>query len=302
MKFGLYRLQEVLDESGLSMVERKCGVAVDVISVYRAWNECRIEDDTVWLDRLKGGSRDVLLTWEPWRLPEDGEAASRDQPGFSLKQLLSGRYDSYILAFARALSEFSQTVYLRLMHEMNGNWYPWCGSVNQNRTELFVPAWNHISNLVRCQSSSNISLVWSPYAASYPGGAGNALSDYFPGDSTVDWVALDGYNWGTAQPEIGWQSFENIFQDAYQSITKISRRPLMIAETGCSESGGDKARWIREAFDALENGFDRVEMLVWFDVKKECDWRIASSRSSLEAFKAAMHLFQAAGKKHGALV
>lgn len=284
MKLGIYRLHEVLDEAGISAIETECGIPFHVVSVYRAWNECQIQADLPWLERLKGSCRDILLTWEPWRLPDSGNFPL-EQPEFSLKQILSGRFDTYIQTFARALSEFRQTIYLRPMHEMNGNWYPWCGRADQNSVELFIPAWHHIRDLVCKHVSSNIKWVWSPYAFSFPDELGNTLDCYFPGDDAVDWVAVDGYNWGAVRPEVGWQSFEQIFQSAYNAITTISHRPLMIAETGCAETGGDKAQWIRQAFASLKSRFGRIEVLVWFDVDKECDWRMASSTDSLNAFR-----------------
>ena len=284
MKLGIYRLHEVIDEAGVSAIETECGLPLHMLSVYRAWNECRIEADLPWLERLRGSCRDLLLTWEPWRLPERSNLHP-EQPDFSLEQLLSRRYDEYIRAFARVLSTFPQTIYLRPMHEMNGNWYPWCGRVGRNSSELFISAWHHIRDLFGGHVSTNIKWVWSPYALSFPDEPGNAITRYFPGDDAVDWVAVDGYNWGRARPEIGWQSFEQIFGAAYSAITAISRRPLMIAETGCAEEGGDKAQWVREAFASLKNRFGRVEILVWFDVDKECDWRMASSPESLNAFR-----------------
>jgi hypothetical protein len=60
----------------------------------------------------------------------------------------------------------------------------------------------------------------------------------------------------------------------------------MIAETGCAEEGGSKGAWIDETSRSLKKMFPDVKALVWFDTDKECDWRIASSRESLNAFKA----------------
>jgi beta-mannanase len=37
--------------------------------------------------------------------------------------------------------------------------------------------------------------VWSPYVSC---GNCTAFEKVYPGDAYVDWVALDGYNWGTA--------------------------------------------------------------------------------------------------------
>jgi hypothetical protein len=65
----------------------------------------------------------------------------------------------------------------------------------------------------------------------------------------------------------------------------------MIAEIGCAEAGGNKATWIQEAFRALSEIYRRVEVVVWFNINKECDWRIDSSPEALNAFRKAAQRF-----------
>jgi mannan endo-1,4-beta-mannosidase len=284
MKFGIYRLNEVVDDLGIAAIEAELGLPINLISVYRAWNNCAIEDDLPWLNHLSGSCRDLLLTWEPWRFPIVGNRPEV-QPEFSLSKIISGQYDNYIQDFSKALSSLPQKIYLRPMHEMNGNWYPWCGRVNDNSVELYLQAWQHIWKLVHKNVGSNMQFVWSPYATSYPTEQGNAIERYYPGDDAVDWVGIDGYNWGTMMGENGWLSFKQIFEDAYKNVVNISRRPLMIAEFACSENGGDKANWMIETFKCLRNSFKRIDLVIWFDEKKECDWRIASSIQALNAFR-----------------
>jgi len=290
MKFGIYRLHEPLQESDLAFIEENYKTALQLVSVYRAWNRCYIEDDLPWLERLKQLPRDMLLTWEPWRIPPD-EDRPFDQPDFALENIISGMYDSYIRAFGRELATFPRKIFLRTLHEMNGNWYPWCGTVNRNSGKLFIDAWNHIRNLVNMEAPYGIEWVWSPYAHSYPATPYNTIENYFPGDDALDWVAIDGYNWGSSREWSTWRSFEEIFSDAYKTLTSITRRPFMIGEVACGESGGSKELWIREALKALKGQFSKIEILVWFDVNKECDWRIASSSASLNAFRRGAKLF-----------
>lgn len=284
MKFGLYRLHEPLTESELASIEKEYGTAIQTVSVYRAWNRCSVQDDLAWLDRLKQLPRDILLTWEPWKVPPDPDRHF-DQPDFALKHIIAGRYDEYIRSFSRELATFSQTIFLRSMHEMNGNWYPWCGTVNGNSAELFIAAWNHIRNIVNIEAPSGIEWVWSPYAHSYPDQPSNSIESYFPGDDALDLIAIDGYNWGSSKEWSAWQSFEEIFSDSYEALSAISQRPFIIGEAACDESGGNKERWITETFDIIKTRFKKIEALIWFDVKKECDWRITSSPGSLRAFR-----------------
>ncbi|UCD35319.1 MAG: hypothetical protein JSU90_00380, partial [Nitrospiraceae bacterium] len=78
---------------------------------------------------------------------------------------------------------------------------------------------------------------------------------------------------------------------AYKTLTALSRCPVMIGEMACTGAGGDKARWITDALHVIEKRFPRIGALIWFDVQKECDWRIGSSSESLEAFRSGMKSF-----------
>lgn len=286
MALGIYRLEDLLDEPAIASLEKQLGQQLAILSFYRAWNRCRIEDDLPWLEDLSRCPRDILLTWEPWRLDHD-PSHPECQPAFSLRAIASGRYDRYISNFAKALKPFARKIFLRPMHEMNGFWYPWCGTVNSNEPGSYQTAWHHIFKIFQGEGTS-VRWVWSPYASSYPDTPANRLEEYYPGDDYVDWLAMDGYNWGTTREWSQWQEFHDLFSPAYASLTALSPHPLMIAETASAEPGGDKARWIREAFHSLHTHFQRVRIVVWFDIDKECDWRITSSRKSLKAFKESM--------------
>lgn len=292
MRFGIYRLDEPIGASDLASIENEYRTDIHIVSVYRAWNHCDIKDDLPWLERLKSIPRDLLLTWEPWIIPPDTKRPF-DQPDFSLRHIISGRYDVYIRAFARELADFPQTLYLRPMHEMNGNWYPWCGTVNDNSPESFIPAWNHIRDLVGDEVSSDVEFVWSPYTHSYPDDPVNDPEKYFPGDNALDWMAIDGYNWGESMEWSEWQSFEKIFSKSYRKLTELSNRPIMIGEVASDEKGGSKELWIGEMFGTLKERFQRIDAIIWFDENKECDWRIRSSAGSLRSFRAGAGLFKA---------
>src|SRR6185312_10846495 len=71
------------------------------------------------------------------------------------------------------------------------------------------------------------------------------LPELFPGADEVDWLAVDGYNWGSAR-DWGWQSYADIFAPTLNALHKLApRRPLMIAETG-SAPDRRSASWVTE--------------------------------------------------------
>jgi beta-mannanase len=236
-----------------------------------------------------------LITWEPWQLPDDLPAGVHpfDQPEFSVDKITLGLYDKYVRSWARTLADTKKLVYLRPMHEMNGNWYPWGGTTNGNSAAAFRQAWRYLREVFRQEGANNVTWVWCPYVRSVPDIPENALESYFPGEDQVDWLGLDGYNWGTTQPWFSWERFADVFGPAYERLARLAPgSPVMIAETGCTEEGGDKALWITEALESLASDLIRVQILVWFNLNKECDWRIDSSPNSLQAFQKEAWRFQ----------
>jgi uncharacterized protein YcfL len=90
-----------------------------------------------------------------------------------------------------------------------------------------------------------------------------------------------------------WKSFEEVFKYSYDIAVANTDKPVVICETASTEIGGNaqnggKAKWITDAFNVLPTRFPEIEMVTWFHIDKETDWRINSSQASLNAFSAAM--------------
>ena len=118
-----------------------------------------------------------------------------------------------------------------------------------------------------------------------PSSSWNQIANYYPGDDYVDWLCMDGYNWGTSQFLTRWQSFDDIFRSTYEQLRALNAtKPMMIGEMASSELGGDKAAWIEDAFERLIQDYPQIRAVIWFDLDKETNWRIDSSPASLKAF------------------
>lgn len=302
LAFGIYDPGCPPRPTALAKHKKRLGTMIRIVSWYQAWGSrfstCRVK----LVEEAHRHGAVPLITWEPWRLPSDlaEGTASFDQPEFTLKAIAGGCFDTYIRSWALKLAAARRLVYLRPMHEMNGNWYPWGGTVNGNHPQDFTSAWHRLRRIFGEEGADNVRWVWCPYARSVPEAAANALEHYFPGVDSVDWLALDGYNWGTTRPWARWESFTEVFGPAYDRLIGLSAdQPVMIAEVGCAEEGGDKARWIREALQALPDFFRRVRALVWFDIRKECDWRIDSTPESLTAFRSEAWRFASGSTTNG---
>jgi len=260
------------------------GTAPKVLMWYRNWangpNPAFTPSD---LDVAYNHGAMPLISWQPL----DGEA-SDSQPAYSCVNIVAGRYDDFITTWARAAAAYHKPFYLRFAHEMNGDWYPWGtapSNPNGNTPVQYVSMWRHVVTIFRQQGATNVRWVWSP----------NAISEYstfssfdqnYPGDEYVDWVGIDGYNFGTTYGS-GWRTITEIFGTSYDVLTALTAKPIMIAEIGASEQGGDKAAWIRQGLlTEVPRRLPRVRALIWFDVKRDIDYRVDSSSAALAAFYA----------------
>ena len=239
-------------------------------------------------------TRSILpgLTWNPSKGSTEAYSDRQEainQSEFSWKQISSGKHDAYITQFAKDAASYHYPFILRILHEMNGTWYPWGYSVNGN-TELadYVTAYRHIVNLFRATGATNVQFVWNPSVMNTDlvQKYGDTLKQVYPGDDYVDWVALDGYN---SKPD-NWRSLQEIYKPSYQLITSFSNRPMILFEIGSLENSQDpmaKANWITEGFlTIIPNEFPQVKIAVWFNSKDGSgrDFSL-TSQDSLNAWK-----------------
>jgi len=256
----------------LSGFEGELGRQIAINHEFVSWTQ----DFTTLLAGLAAGGRVPLITWEAWV----------NGVGAPLTDIIGGTYDTMIMARAQAVKAFGKTFFLRWGHEMNGNWYPWDGAnngANLAATTTFISAYRHIHDLFVAAGATNALWVFCPNVASVPGDSWNQWQNYYPGDTYVDWMGFDGYNWGTVQPTSTWQTFPTIASQIYAGLA-TKAKPIMIAETASTELGGDKVAWIAGVLPSLKTMFPGVKALVWFQMNKETDWRIDSSPASEAAF------------------
>lgn len=257
-----------------------------IVMSYRDWNEgwstALIEPR--FIDPVVARGAVPMITW----LPQLGGSDPLHQPGYAPARIAAGAFDPFVRRAAREAAAYARPLLLRLGHEMNGPWYSWGAWVAGNVPADYVAMWRHVVSIFREEGAANVSWVWSPniYAPRPSLVSGDAMpfEPFYPGDRWVDFVGLDGYNWGNVRPT-GWQSFAGVFGFSYGALARLSDKPMMISETASSEVGGNKATWILSIPRILRARMPRVRALIWFDRDKEADWQIASSSASEAAFR-----------------
>ncbi|MES2567797.1 MAG: glycosyl hydrolase [Bacteroidota bacterium] len=204
----------------------------------------------------------------------------------NLYNIIQGECDNFLMNWAKQIKEVNGTVLLRIFHEFNGNWYPWCISKNDNKPELLGKAFRHIYVIFKNQNVTNVKFIWCPNSMSVPQESWNIM-DAYPGDEYVDFVGLDVYN-GAGESKI-WTSFRKVSIENYFILTKqLPDKPLFICETASRErrigesESQTKAEWINQMSEALTSDMSNVKLLSWFNERDY--FKINSSENSKNSF------------------
>lgn len=224
-----------------------------------------------------------MITWQP---------TTGSNPPTNIDALVArGNYDSYLSTWATDLKSFlagpdkvygtadDRRTYLRFAHEANGNWYPWSPADSSNTASDYIAMWRHVYTLLTSAGldANHVQWVWA--ANNVDVGASTA-EQLYPGNSYVNWVAIDGYNWGASQSWSSWQSPDQVFAGMIGRLRVLtsSAVPLAITElastssTTTGTSVAAKSGWISGFYSyALSNG---VGMVCWFNQDKEADWAV----------------------------
>lgn len=295
----------------IARFEEKTGIKPDLIDVYMDW-QTPVANVTHTMRNISGHGAVAVLTWEP-----QGFTTVDINKGSKTVPLRDGRrvtLDAYLGEFATGVCdvarETGQPVLVRTLHELNGDWFSWGLSYKSpdgshpNTVENYRAAWMKIHDAFTTRCGDDVRFVWA--INHFSKGPGADFTNAYPGDAAVDYVAIDGYNWGTNAPW-GWQGFDTLFHDPYCALARDTQKPILLAEVASSEKGGNKSAWVQDVFRGLSR-YPRLNGFVWFDSTKfeievhgTVDWAIDSSPAAVAAYHdgAAQMLAQREGTATG---
>lgn len=207
------------------------------------------------------------------------------------KAIASGNCDKFMHKIAINLAKVKNPFYLRFAWEMNVDTIEWSNIYNKSTPEEFKAAWQRFHDILKKQKVNNVIWVFSPQVETP---TTTKIKDLYPGDNYVDWVALDGYNWGTSKSWSSWQNFYSLYNYSYQEMLMIApKKPFMIAEVNTTDAGGNQAQWYNDMLSIqIPNFFPKIKAIVFFNENKieteGVKWLIDNTPDSLYEFKTSL--------------
>jgi beta-mannanase len=243
-----------------------------------------------------------LIYWSPWDRPYEED---RGPDRFSLTNILAGKWNSYIDAWADSAKEFGHPFFVSFANEVNGSWFPWSGCfygadkqlpntnpVKYEGPETFKKAYRYVVDRVRARGARNI--IWVLHLMNYsiPQDYWNYAAAYYPGSDYVDWIGLSVY--GQQYTEDRWSPFPPLLDWPYKEIMKIdATKPVMLAEWGIGEfpKFGSKSQFIADAFQSMTHNHRQIKAAVFWHERWQneddtySNLRVNSTPESLEAYR-----------------
>lgn len=270
----------------LAEMERWLGRTHAVQTAFTPWSPGAIEGLFGHiLPEIWSAGRIPLLTWEPFTPTPDATESD------VARRIVAGEYGAYVERWTDRLVEWlagpdgelgtadDRRLYLRLAHEMNGDWYPWSPSAAAESESAagtpaeYVEMWRHVHERVeRDVSREHLQWVW---CVNHVDVGAHAAEVCYPGDEYVDWVGVDGFNWGSSREWSTWRTPDEVFAGMLDRLDALCDKPHCVPEfasssrTAVGHDPGRKAAWIREAYAYLDG---RVGLCCWFNQDKETDW------------------------------
>lgn len=257
-----------------------------VVNLYTNWCNQTTTLNNLFNQQLPNIWKDQnvpLISWEPYM------CSGTTTPNDIEVRIANGSYDSYITTWATQLKTFlkgpdntyntsdDRRVYIRLAHEMNGNWYPWGAAMGSNSPSDYISMWKRVKGILDNQGldANHVQWVWSVNNSDVGGFAAEA---FYPGDADVHWIAIDGYNWGKSQTWSNWQTPSQVFGNMLNRMRAISTEPIAITEMASSSSTttgtnvAAKGQWIADMYSYATT--QNIKMVLWFNQDKETDWAV----------------------------
>jgi hypothetical protein len=250
-------------------------------AIWVTWGSSANAFPTALSQALRSRNVTPMIWWAP------AHESDPDDPTFARhRNITDGDHDAYIRQFAREARDYGGTVLLRFAHEMNGSYFPWAVGKFDNTASTFIAAWRHIHAIFQAEGAANVKLVWSVSRQACPGDC-NPYAQFWPGDAYVDVMGFSAYNWGTFGGK-NWAEMYALYRPMVIDLTSISSKPIIVAETGSTDLGGDKAAWIRDGYREVHERLPQISGIVYLNADLRDlghpDWRLASPAAALAAY------------------
>jgi Glycosyl hydrolase family 26 len=189
-----------------------------------------------------------------------------------------------IVRWADTIKARGTHTFFGFVHEPESNDQAHFGTATQ-----YISAYRHVVDVMRAQNVPNVSYVWQLTAYGFVRKDSRNVINYYPGDTYVDYVAADAYNWGGCGGGTPWRDLSAVAKPVL-AFAEAHGKLAMLAEFG-SQSGPQRASWLASAHQYFVENRSELVAAFYFDRPPttpdgaSCNWSLTST-ADIAAFRA----------------
>lgn len=274
-------------QQAVTSLESSIGRPLAAIRIYDNWDSVFPNTYTNW---LKSSGHTVFLSVKPRRANGSTVSWARiaaARPGDPVY--------ADLIRWANNVKGFGGHLYFAFNHEPDIH-----SSAVFGKPSDFIAAWDNLVTVFRALGVTNAEYAWTVAESNFfvaPTDSRYA-PQFYPGDAYVDDIAVDAYNMYCLRKDgkyqQPWRSLEQVLAPLMQFAQAHTAPGLMLAEWGSPEDAkvlGRKAQWFADAQQLFKQpAYQRFKAVLYWNQKSSnfvnCDFRVNSSASSLNAFAA----------------
>jgi hypothetical protein len=196
-------------------------------------------------------------------------------------------------ALYNQIVHWAQTIKARGGHVMVAyNHEPEASAGGQHGTAAdFIAAYRHVESIFDSQGATNVEWTWqmTAYAFRVSPSSPQYAAKWYPGDTYVDNVGGDAYNWNTCGVGSGRYNELKALGDPVLAFARAHHKAASFPEFA-SDSGAQRPQWIRNAHQYFLANQDVLSAAFYFNrtptvkANSDCHWAL-SSGADYQAFQ-----------------
>jgi hypothetical protein len=193
-------------------------------------------------------------------------------------------------SWADRIRDFGAPIYVTLQHEPEA-----AVNTSMGSQADYIAAWQAWVGILAAEGATNVKRLWITTAFAYTVKPTDRrlASKWYPGDSYVDAIGADAYNWFSCRPSAPntpWMSVEQLIAGMKAFSLLHTSQELWVTEFASVEDPGTpgrRAQWISDAETLFQqSGYERYRGVLYFEQNKApCDWRVANTPDALASLK-----------------
>jgi beta-mannanase len=204
-------------------------------------------------ERTLGTNRTLFMSWQA--------RVGSTNTNLKWADIANGSYDSFITSAATRLKAWNRPVIIAFDAEFD-NLTSLKGPVSD-----YVLAYRRIVDMFRAAGVTNVAWAWVPTGYLGAGNDARTLAGY-PGDSYVDWVGYDPYNFYKCN-NASWKTFEQTIAPTYNWFVSkgLGKKPFLLSEYGTqydSANPSASTQWYADIPGVLQR-YPNLKGLIRFD-------------------------------------